>query len=78
MSKNSQHPSIYHASFEVLVIVICVCVCVCANAISFEDFLIQFAYYLENEPKQITYGSTFLGLVIILMPNFLQITFPKH
>jgi hypothetical protein len=57
---------------------ICVCVCVCASTFSFEDLLIQFAYYLENEPKQITYGSTFLGLVIILMPNFLQITFPKH
>jgi hypothetical protein len=51
--------------------------CVC-DAFSFEDLLIQFAYYLENEPKQITYGSTFLGLVIIIMPNFLQITFPKH
>jgi hypothetical protein len=52
--------------------------CVCANTFSFEYLIIQFAYYLENEPKQITYGSTFLGLVIMIMPIFLQITFPKH
>ncbi len=74
--QNSQHASIYHVSFQVLVIIIYVCVCVIT--FSFEYLVIQFAYYLENEPKQITYGSTFLGLVIIIMPNFLQFTFPKH
>jgi hypothetical protein len=47
--------------------------CVCVHAFSFKDLLIQFAYHLENEPKKITDCSTFLGLVIIIMPNFFKL-----